>query len=538
MGNYQEGLKYGLLAVETAEASSDSSLQVCTIYNRVGLTYYHLKQFSKADIYFKKSLVIAQKYDDRASIIHVSINLFTALHQLNRPQDALQQLLETAKKYPPGNLTDSALLISRFVVHYTKVKQYTTAQKYCNQLLVYMDKIQRNDLGHMIQFFLASKQHEQARKYLTKYEHMATAESDLRSVSMSHLWWFKLDSMQVNYPSAIKHFQLHKQLEDSLFNETKSRQIANLEVLYETEKKEKDLQLKDQSIDALNKQKQLQAEQIQREELIRKVIIGGAILLILLLGVTYNGYRLKQRSNSQLQAHQEEINQKNGDLSNLLSEQKHLLNEKEWLLKEIHHRVKNNLQIVMSLLNSQSAYIDNGPALTAIHDSQHRVHAMSLIHQKLYYTENVSSIEMSSYIRELGSYLADSFNAHRRIRFEFDIAPLILDVSQAIPVGLILNEAITNSLKYAFPDDRKAVIAISLSHIDLEHCLLCISDNGIGIAPQFKNKKPGSLGMSLIEGLSEDLDGNFSIENNNGTTIKIAFEPDRSVKRRVLTNQA
>ena len=83
-----------------------------------------------------------------------------------------------------------------------------------------------------------------------------------------------------------------------------------------------------------------------------------------------------------------------------------MLTEKEWLLKEIHHRVKNNLQIVMSLLNSQSAYIDNEPALTAIHDSQHRVHAMSLIHQKLYSSENVSSIDMSLYIRELVSYLA------------------------------------------------------------------------------------------------------------------------------------
>src|SRR6185503_6181441 len=94
---------------------------------------------------------------------------------------------------------------------------------------------------------------------------------------------------------------------------------------------------------------------------------------------------------------------KNQQLQNLVT-------EKEWLLKEIHHRVKNNLQIVMSLLNSQSASIDNEPALAAIHDSQHRVHAMSLIHQKLYNTDNLSSIDMSVYIRELASYLSDSFN--------------------------------------------------------------------------------------------------------------------------------
>ncbi|HEV7736396.1 MAG TPA: sensor histidine kinase, partial [Chlamydiales bacterium] len=200
------------------------------------------------------------------------------------------------------------------------------------------------------------------------------------------------------------------------------------------------------------------------------------------------------------------------------------------LLKEIHHRVKNNLQIVMSLLNSQSAYIDNEPALTAIHDSQHRVHAMSLIHQKLYSTENASSIDMSLYIRELTSYLGDSFNTGQRIRFEFAIEPMKMDVSQAVPLGLILNEAITNSIKYAFPDGRSGVITISLSHSDPNHCLLIISDNGIGIPTGLDNKKNGSLGMSLIAGLSEDLEGNFSIEARNGTTIKIVFVYDHGIR--------
>ena len=106
-----------------------------------------------------------------------------------------------------------------------------------------------------------------------------------------------------------------------------------------------------------------------------------------------------------------------------------------------------------------------------------------------------------------------------------------MDVSQAVPLGLILNEAITNSIKYAFPDGRSGIISISLSNITPHHYLFSISDNGIGIPSHVKNKKPGSLGMSLIAGLSEDLDGNFSIENNNGTTIKISFVHDQGVKR-------
>ncbi len=179
--------------------------------------------------------------------------------------------------------------------------------------------------------------------------------------------------------------------------------------------------------------------------------------------------------------------------------------------------------MVISRLNSQSAFIDNEPALTAIHDSQHRVHAMSLIHQKLYNTENLSSIDISSYIRELVSYLAESFDTGQRIHFKLAIDPLEMDVSQAVPLGLILNEAITNAINYAFPGEKNGVISISLSNISPRRYLLVVSDNGIGIPENFIPRKQGSLGMSLMEGLSEDLDGHFSIESNNGTTIKITF---------------
>jgi two-component sensor histidine kinase len=129
----------------------------------------------------------------------------------------------------------------------------------------------------------------------------------------------------------------------------------------------------------------------------------------------------------------------------------------------------------------------------------------------------------------LVSYLSDSFDTGERIRFELNIEPLKMDVSQAVPLGLILNESITNALKYAFPDSRSGMISISLSNTSENYYLLSVSDNGIGIPVNFK--KTGSLGMSLMKGLSEDLDGNLSIENNNGTTIKVSFLHDVAIKR-------
>jgi len=182
----------------------------------------------------------------------------------------------------------------------------------------------------------------------------------------------------------------------------------------------------------------------------------------------------------------------------------------------------------MSLLHSQSTYINNGAVLTAINDSQHRVHAMSLIHQKLYGSENLSSIDMSSYMRELIIYLKDSFDSSQRIHFDIDIQPFQMDVSRAVPLGLILNEAITNCLKYAFPDEKSGVISVLLARTAGDEVLLSKSDNGVGLPADFK--KRDSLGMNLMKGLSADLDGSFSIQNDNGTVIRILFAHDGYIK--------
>jgi two-component sensor histidine kinase len=312
--------------------------------------------------------------------------------------------------------------------------------------------------------------------------------------------------------------QLHKKLYDSVFNVDKKRQLEEFKVKYETDKQEKDMRLLESNALA-------QTVTLQKATLQRNITFVGIAMVMIMAGLAYNGYRHKQQSNL-------EINKKNGVLQSLLT-------EKEWLLKEVHHRVKNNLQIVMSLLSSQSAYLENSAALEAIRESQGRVQAISLIHQKLYNSSNVSSINMQAYVADLMSYLADSFDTRRRhIEIEQVVEFFNLDIAQAVPLGLILNESITNAIKYAF-DDRGGQIIVAVQLIRDEYLLLTIADNGKGLPGDFDLKTASSLGMEMMKALSKQLGGEFKIKNNSGVNISIEFQVTKvlhGITEEVYTN--
>ena len=185
---------------------------------------------------------------------------------------------------------------------------------------------------------------------------------------------------------------------------------------------------------------------------------------------------------------------------------------------------QNILQIVISLLNTQSAYLHNQDALDAIRNSQHRMHAMSLIHQKLYQSDNMSAIDMSVYIRELVEYLEESFQQDKSVVMTMEVSPVKLDVSQAVPLGLILNEAISNSIKHAFLEAGNGRVDIMLRPVENDQYLLCIADNGSGLPDGFDPYNTSSLGMSLMQGLTQQLEGEFSLKNENGLKVCINFK--------------
>jgi len=204
------------------------------------------------------------------------------------------------------------------------------------------------------------------------------------------------------------------------------------------------------------------------------------------------------------------------------------LEEKEVLLKEIHHRVKNNLQVISSLLHLQAPLLRDEHDRALFQESQQRVKTMSLIHEKLYRSDNLSQIDAKEYITTLVHDIYHSYaSSTAAVTLNIDIAKVYWDIDIAIPCGLIINELVTNAVKYAFPKGTGTITVILSAFSDAQK-ILQVSDNGIGLPQEFSLDNPDSLGLELVRGLTEEqLHAELIVERDTGTTFRIIF-PDNS----------
>ncbi len=201
------------------------------------------------------------------------------------------------------------------------------------------------------------------------------------------------------------------------------------------------------------------------------------------------------------------------------------LREKEVLLQEIHHRVKNNMQIISSLLKLQAGYVDDRTYLDMFKESQNRIISMALVHEKLYQSQDLATIDLNEYISHLANALFRSYGADTgRIALQIDVADVVFGVDTAIPCGLIINELVSNSLKYAFPDGKEGEIKITLRFTDEDEIELTVSDNGISMPDDLDLSNTGSLGLKLVRVLTDQIGGKLEVDRSEGTTFRIRFK--------------
>lgn len=472
---YDEGLDYYQQALDYSLNNNNKS-EIALSYKNIGDVYNEKENFNQAIEYYDKAFELFKELNDSNSISRY----YLSMGQIYYVQDKHKRALKNYKK-----------ALSVF------------PEKGSPRLLSYIHSDLATFYYESNNFSLAI--HSAKKAYdLASETGLLLQKAECSNVLFQVYQKLKKDKLAVHYANE------YIQLKDSLVNKQKIETLTEVQTKFETEKKELE-------IASLNKENELKTENLAKSNALRKrqlwviyLLVGGFLVTSGLLLIIYRFYQQKKKSNVELATKNDLILQQN--------------EEKEALLKEIHHRVKNNLQIISSLLDLQSRSSDNPTTKAAVTDGQNRVKSMALIHQMLYQNDDAGNINFKDYIQKLLAQISTSQGGSRKIEQQIDIPKEIeFDIDTAIPLGLVVTELLTNAYKYAFEGRDSGRIDLKLITSDQKQYELLIGDDGQGLPVDFDIKKTKSLGLRLVRTLIKQVNGKVNYESNQGAKFTLFF---------------
>ena len=499
-GELEDALKADLKALKLMEEINDK-LGIAGAYGRLSLDV--LQQGRKEDAleYAKKTIALCEENNFEEELVYAYTAAGDATIALGDNQAAFEyfdKALVSAKAmdFDPMSLADfynnHGNANKRLGRYQEALKDYNEAQRLA-KASNYQNAI--NAVGaNLGEVNMLLGNYKEALPYQLQTISLLEGSGDLPNLPENYMHLSTTYEMLGNYPLALEYQKKARIMGDSIAATESDRNMSELLTQYETGKKEATILVQNQKI-----------EQQRKTQLL--YISIAALLAIIIFGMYFSlkNIRKKRKALAILNAELDAKNKQN-----------------ELLLKEIHHRVKNNLEMVKSLIALQSAKLEDGASKEAMLASQNRVQSMGIIHQKLYQGENLGSIEMKDYFINLSEGVLDTFNAEEKVKIECAMDQLNLDVDTAVPIGLIVNELLTNALKYAFPEGVKGQINICLSKNN-EELLLKVSDNGIDKTEGATAQGTG-FGTQLIQLLTQQLNGTISEDYKNGTHVHFNFK--------------
>jgi two-component sensor histidine kinase len=423
--------------------------------------------------------------------LYVVGNSYLALKENDKALSYYEHAIAIGERYGfYNNLSDVYISL---VDLYAYLNEYEKAEKAAMNALKYAEFLDNSFMMMRSWLSIGNLQNLQG-KYISSIESLEKSIAiatenfgDTFYLSQAYELLGKSYAGAHDYQQAYQAFAKYDHFKNQVFTAEADQRTSLLQTEFNVAEKENTIQL--------------QRTQIQKQKTRQTLIIICACLLLLYLILLYQTVKTNRKKNQLLEKQNE---------------------EKEFLLKEIHHRVKNNLEIVSSLLALQASQIEDPKIAEAMEKSQQRVHSMSMIHQKLYQGSSLSTIEMKDYFQNLGTHIISTFGVEDRVSISCNMQPLELDIDQAIPIGLIVNELLTNSLKYAFPNGAEGRIIISLKEM-AGMLLLHVSDNGVG--KDHINSDTGTgFGTRLIELLTQQLDGKMELKYKGGLSVSFQFQ--------------
>lgn len=506
-GEIDKALNYYIEALKIYEETKDS-LYIGISMNNIAACYQFREKPKETIDYYESALTVFRKIKNEQWIANVSYNLSSQLTKQKNFKKAYQNsvlALETFRKlkdkYSEGLVYTQLGTINLDQEIYDVAIAYFTKS---NKLISLEDDpiavgINYENLGSA---YTALGNYKEAEKNLLRGTDIFKKHQSLEHLTKTLEIAKTLYERWGKFEEAFIYSEEYRKMKDSLFNATKDERLLETIKKYDLDKKEQQISL----LKTQNELKDLRIKSANEERLFYSLGILG---LIIIAGIGFYLYQTKKKSS-------EELTRKNEIISQALA-------EKEDLMREIHHRVKNNLQVVSSLLSIQSRHVSDRQVIEAIKEGQNRVKTMGLIHQNLYQDNDLRGVNMKNYVQKLTKNLFSSYNIEPdKIQLKTDISSSNLDVDTVVPLGLIINELVTNSLKYAFTEKNSGEIFVKL-HENNEKLMLEVSDNGKGLPEGFDIQKLNSMGFQLVQNFVRKLSAELTIQSENGTKISISI---------------
>lgn len=524
----------------------------------IGIAYIYLSGREKALEYFLDALKIAERSEDKNAIGNVKNSIGQIYYEQEKypeTQQMMEESLELALDIDnPILISDCNFYLSRVALHNRQFQRALAL----NAKALTIDSIQGNLRGlahkHVLngdiylgnnQLRNATNSYDIARQFTERLQDkeqtltlvlIRLGEAAIQNGQTQQAIQFLKDAVNVAqqgqllyweyeayqnlaqayaqsgaYQQAYYYHQKYSQVKDSVVTTDRDKNFNQLQAQFEDEKKKAEIaRLSNESIiqqQQIDLQQSEAAQKAQQTALLLAVLLAVIVVTIILWVL----FRSKTRSNEQLALQKGQIEQQN--------------EQKEILLKEIHHRVKNNLQVISSLLSLQSNNIEDQTALSAVKEGQNRVKSIALIHQKLYQHEDISRVDFYEYVTELIYHLRSTFRTTSEVDIDVDTHDLTLDIDTAVPLGLIVNELVSNSFKYAFQGKEEGKIKIELSGTkdNRDRLHLSVADDGIGIPEGIDIENTDSLGLKLVRMLCTQLDGEMTYSNGRGSRFDLTI---------------
>lgn len=496
-GEVEKALAKDLEALKLYEEIDDKR-GICDAYTRVADDLRRQKRLNEAMGYIEKAVTLSEQYNLTSELYFVNFgaaDIYIAQGDFEKALKHYARALEQAKadNFDASSLTDITNSMGNALKKLNRypeaLRKYEEAHAFAKSVnyengygatLANLGEINmimgnyKEALRYQLQTIAHMEKTQEGANLVENYQHISTTYEKLKE-----------------YPKALTYQRKALKLRDSLASVESDKAMTEMLTKYETEKKEATITA--------------QATQLDQQQRIQWLGIGIVVLLVGLIVFGVFAFISRARKNKLLII-------KNA--------------ENEVLLKEIHHRVKNNLEVVSSLLALQSAQIDDENTKEAMREGQNRVNSIGIVHQKLYQGENLGAIEMKDYFINLSESIIDTFGADKRVKLEVAMEELNLDIDTAVPLGLIVNELITNALKYAFPKGQEGKVKISLGQQPNGILQLEVSDNGTG---KSKTIQGTGFGTQLVDLLTRQLNGEMHEEIVNGTRVIFSFSGHRLI---------